>query len=761
MDMEMGRSFDSGKRVSAEGRTRKETVGQPVLVWLMLLCGFLYFEWLGIGQMGLGVALFTVYFCGAGYWYMAKNGYYQTKSSLFYLGLTLVSALYFPLFDNWYLGPLNFLFLSCMAVYWVCATTGRRLSGDLSGYIVGDLLNQLLLAPFGNFTMLFSTMIGGLSGRRRSQPSEAARKARSRRWNNVLYAALGLLVAGPVLLLVLRLLASADPAFQRFTERIMEEFHFSITVPEKLVEYGIKLVLGIPVACYLFGLLYGNVSQRESGMISRASFDKAAKASRILPRATCYAVVGALILIYVAFFGTQMAYLFSAFRNSLPVEMTYAQYARRGFFQLCNVAAINLVVIAGAYIFTSRTKGREISHKTPLTEDWGEVSYKNQLMGAGNSKAQPEGAKGKTAEGSVSEKAGGDIRLEEAPHRQPAEEDSAAAQAVPRWLRMETAALCLLTIMLIAAALSKMGLYIRYYGLTQLRFYTSWFMVVLLLVFFLIGLRQLRPFPSGKLILLVLIAGFLSLCYSNADGIIASYNIDRYRDGTLESLDVEALGTLSVGGAKAAYRLYQETEDLQMKARLYQLFAQQTSWGQWVPWQNITYQNLSVQGLRKQVLKDGPPAGFEAGFESNDTQEGHSYDMVALSLSGNEVAGNNAALGESIRRLEGGAQVSLGDLTPFDWDAAYTFSPYASKEAMEEKIGFSSRHIKETINEGMEQLIFVKDEKVVCSIYGYGEALGYHFNFQASDLALKIEDSPQFSIDRMGDTVQLNYIQPK
>jgi hypothetical protein len=58
------------------------------------------------------------------------------------------------------------------------------------------------------------------------------------------------------------------------------------------------------------------------------------------------------------------------------------------------------------------------------------------------------------------------------------------------------------------------------------------------------------------------------LCYGNADGMIAKYNIDRYQSGTLEDLDVRAFSELSDGAVPYLYDLYQETTDPVTKAQL-------------------------------------------------------------------------------------------------------------------------------------------------------------------------------------------------
>lgn len=102
---------------------------------------------------------------------------------------------------------------------------------------------------------------------------------------------------------------------------------------------------------------------------------------------------------------------------------------------------------------------------------------------------------------------------------------------------------------------------------------------------------------------------------------------------------------------------------------------------------------------------------------------------------GDPVSRNNRAFSQEVKQwvsqAHEGEQICLSELTPFSWNAAYTFDPYTSKEEMAKVMGCSGKNLQETVNEGMVQLIFTDydsgsgENKVVCSICGYGGNLGY------------------------------------
>lgn len=112
------------------------------------------------------------------------------------------------------------------------------------------------------------------------------------------------------------------------------------------------------------------------------------------------------------------------------------------------------------------------------------------------------------------------------------------------------------TIALTATAISKMALYIKNYGLSPLRVYTSWFMTLILLIF---GIVCIRGFILKKGVYKQVFAVFAVmlglLCFFDADGLIAGYNIRGYKNGTLKELDVSLFYDLSDSAVKHAAAL--------------------------------------------------------------------------------------------------------------------------------------------------------------------------------------------------------------
>ena len=124
-------------------------------------------------------------------------------------------------------------------------------------------------------------------------------------------------------------------------------------------------------------------------------------------------------------------------------------------------------------------------------------------------------------------------------------------------LKAMTVTLCVFTVLLIITAVSKMGMYISVYGLTRLRFYTSWFMLLLGVLFIGIIISvACEKFNLSKFAVTAFTVMFAALSFSDADRLIAEYNIGRYLDGSLSSVDITMFSELSADAVPAAEKLY-------------------------------------------------------------------------------------------------------------------------------------------------------------------------------------------------------------
>jgi len=141
----------------------------------------------------------------------------------------------------------------------------------------------------------------------------------------------------------------------------------------------------------------------------------------------------------------------------------------------------------------------------------------------------------------------------------------------PKPLRVLSGLLCVMTELLVVIAVSKMLLYIDAYGLSRLRVYVLWFLILLFIVFAILIIWHIRPyikrpaglisFNAGRPIAVISVCFFLALFLANTDGIIAKYNVWQYESGKSQTIDSYMLSNLSDAALPYLASLHENARD--------------------------------------------------------------------------------------------------------------------------------------------------------------------------------------------------------
>ena len=279
-------------------------------------------------------SVFTAAYALAVLSYLFRKKKKITKESWFWLAMMLGSGLPYGFYTA--MPVFQVLGTAALAAYWTLVAGGCLLENDrTSQWAAADFWNGIWRIPFGNFACYFHVLAGG--GEKTSQ------KAGVRKLGAILC---GFLLAIPVLLVVLPLLSSADDNFSRLLTGFMDNFS------ENVLSFVLRAVFSLPVTAYLFGMAYGCVHRRKTDRIRREAVRRTGDRVRMVPDAAVHTALLTISVCYVLFMALQGQYLFSAFAGIRPEMYTYSEYARKGFFELCGVAAVNLAVLLAANLFT-------------------------------------------------------------------------------------------------------------------------------------------------------------------------------------------------------------------------------------------------------------------------------------------------------------------------------------------------------------------------------------------------------------------------
>jgi len=180
--------------------------------------------------------------------------------------------------------------------------------------------------------------------------------ARQRGSRNLLPVIRGLLLALPVLVIFTALLASADLVFAEYLEDL-----FNLDILPDLLELFWRGIIVLGAAWFLAGGLAYALGR------SQVSDDQGAL-EKVIGRLGQVVSLGfievatvliSVDLLFLVFVGIQFAYLFGGRANVTVEGYTYAEYARRGFFELVAVSVLTLGLILGLRWLARRETPRQ------------------------------------------------------------------------------------------------------------------------------------------------------------------------------------------------------------------------------------------------------------------------------------------------------------------------------------------------------------------------------------------------------------------
>lgn len=169
----------------------------------------------------------------------------------------------------------------------------------------------------------------------------------------------GAVLAIPVIVVVIPLLLEGDAAFGSIAQTAMDKIELVFEKFFDRISSGLLVnsFLALFVAPYIYNVMFCF----RHGITDEKRQEKNRKYEnlRFVSSNVFAGFLGVISLVYVVYLLSQFAYFFSAFTGKLPdgSEISVAEYARRGFFEMAAVAVINLGVIGVTVLFSKRTDG--------------------------------------------------------------------------------------------------------------------------------------------------------------------------------------------------------------------------------------------------------------------------------------------------------------------------------------------------------------------------------------------------------------------
>lgn len=154
---------------------------------------------------------------------------------------------------------------------------------------------------------------------------------------------LGVALAVPCMFVIVPLLMSSDAAFESMVSGLFDNLFLEV----------LKIILGIIIS--VFVISYCFTLKKDDTL-----FEKKEGSFKGIENTVLISFLSVLSICYIAYLFSQLAYFFDAFKGILPsgYSFTVAEYARRGFFEMTAIAAINLAVIFGCLLLAKKNDGK-------------------------------------------------------------------------------------------------------------------------------------------------------------------------------------------------------------------------------------------------------------------------------------------------------------------------------------------------------------------------------------------------------------------
>lgn len=189
--------------------------------------------------------------------------------------------------------------------------------------LIYDALRTLLIYPFSYLAAPFK----GLS----------LAEKNGKKMSGIGFVLLGLVLGIPAMGVILPLMIKSDAAFALLIDKVFGQIGTLL----------IHLILALILTPLLAGLLFALRHKLQNPPAKGSSV-------RIIVSPILCGFFGLLSFFYLFYLFSQLTYFFSAFRQILPEDYSYADYARQGFFELCGISVINFTLMFCAFTLVKK-----------------------------------------------------------------------------------------------------------------------------------------------------------------------------------------------------------------------------------------------------------------------------------------------------------------------------------------------------------------------------------------------------------------------
>src|SRR4030043_848774 len=287
---------------------------------------FFYNKTLGISYLVFIVLILVVLLVS--FWGSLKK--LNNLAWLFTVPVLLISSTFF-IYSNQVLRILNYIIVPILIIMLSSLVANLNKSDWSDIRFIGDIAKRIFV-PFRFIHKPFLTLFKITDYRGNDSKSRILPKI-----------FLGILISVPILAIIIWLLSSADIVFKNL--------FLNIPISRIFNHFLVIIIVSVYAICFLWALIKA-FDEGQGPAYSKIKW------KLFLDPVILLTVLVLINTIYAVFSVIQFAYLFGGSSFVLPSSYTYAEYARRGFFELVIVSIINFGILLFGITFVKKDNKR-------------------------------------------------------------------------------------------------------------------------------------------------------------------------------------------------------------------------------------------------------------------------------------------------------------------------------------------------------------------------------------------------------------------
>ncbi len=306
-----------------------------IITVLSILLAVLFTETIFTGAVGISVPVFAIVYYSVLFYFFRESNSTLNRTALYLTIPVLLLSFSFLLHYNPSTQFITWLTIIGI-VFMQLVMLGTNPAGNIFSFdMVSKVMSNVIGRCFINLGMPFISL-------------EFLKGKKTKVSKNALLILAGLGISLPVVIILLGLFMSADAVYENAVNNMIDFIGFDFG--NIFADIFLGFFGGIFLSSILLGLKFEELKQKEARTIGN-SLDS-------LVIGTFLTMINILLISFVGF---QFMYLFGGTANIDITGMTYAEYARRGFFEL--TAASGLIFSIALFVLIM-TKKKE--NKLPL-----------------------------------------------------------------------------------------------------------------------------------------------------------------------------------------------------------------------------------------------------------------------------------------------------------------------------------------------------------------------------------------------------------